>query len=212
VHDHALWDARTLCNFVGSVDCIIWSRLTVGVSFLGQVDCSERDVLPSFPLFLFFLVLLLLSLLFFSPVLYLPSYFDTFSSPYSVTNSSTGSLRNSWVLCGRAATLLTDRKGKRLEAASRAGLRSLPYGVKTKTSAPSPPCPSACAVLTPYGLWELSRTGQAGTRCGLGRRLEGTTVGLFAVGERRTCGDRLAAPAGRGHLFRPTSLLFHLSL
>jgi hypothetical protein len=36
VHDLTLWRARTLCNFVGSIDCITLSLLTRGFPLLGK--------------------------------------------------------------------------------------------------------------------------------------------------------------------------------
>jgi hypothetical protein len=47
---------------------------------------------------------------------------------------------------------------------------------------PHLPFPSSCAALTPYGLCGVSRTGQAGTRCGLGRRQKGTAEGSCTGG------------------------------
>jgi hypothetical protein len=46
-----------------------------------------------------------------------------------------------------------------------------------------------CAALTPYGYWEVSQIGQAGTRCGLDRPC--------IVGKEKVVRDHLAAPAAR---------------
>ncbi|GHO48330.1 hypothetical protein KSX_64930 [Ktedonospora formicarum] len=53
-------------------------------------------------------------------------------------------------------------------------------------------------VLTRYGTCEVTRTGQAGTRCGLGRRLEDTVEGVCTVGKEEIVRGPFGGSSWRG--------------